>query len=175
VLGGFHTCQGLAVADNGDRVAVACSGRFDGDSISTLEESGVVVLGTGAGLEPIAQFSAAEVAGQPLGFGVAWAGAQTLLVTSFGSFDGAGDSAESDRVFELALDSASSREVIASKDEPFVLGDVSCAAECGACLVTDAERGVVHRLVVSGGTVQTSEALTVDRVIGLPPRSLGRF
>jgi hypothetical protein len=80
----------------------------------------------------------------------------------------------------LRLDTASERVelVLRSEREPFTLGAVHCAATCGACFATDAQRagGSVLRFALdAAGMLAPPTALRVETQIGLPPRYLGVF
>lgn len=175
VLSGLYECLGLALSPDSQRLALSCAGRFGGDSEPELAEGGVVVVDVAAGLVEVQRFSAKELGASP-GYGISWASKQTLVVTTLGAFGGGGAPARADAVLEIDLVTSEVRELLTSKDEPFTLSDVRCAASCGACFMTDAGRGVAFRAnVADGGRVGTPESLIVDQSIGLPPRWLGQF
>ncbi|MCC6897587.1 MAG: hypothetical protein IT377_01355 [Polyangiaceae bacterium] len=174
VLDGLYECNGLAPSPNGERIAVACSGRFLGGSEPAVGESAVVVVALGPKLTEVARASAAV--GAPFGFGVAWAGESTVVANTFGRLPTSSAGALPDTVVEIALPGLERRTLLESKGDPFTLGDVRCGAACSTCFASDAGRGVVHRLVVDdAGRVGEPTAIDIHDAIGLPPRFLGQF
>jgi hypothetical protein len=169
VLDGLEGCEGFALADDG-RVALGCAGSFGGGSEATIQESGVVVLSTQGFLAEVARFSADSLANTGLGFGIAWASEQKLLVT------GAGSDQEPEPAVLIELDIASGvSRTLLSRESPTTLADVQCAPGCGVCVVADAERGVVAHFQLENGQLGSPREIRVDEVIGLPPQRLGRF
>jgi len=175
VLDGLYECLSLALAPDGQRLALGCAGRFGGTSDPNPNEGGVVIVDTDGPLRELQRVPASALGASP-GYGIDWVGDHTLALTTLGSFGGAGAPARADRVVELALDPVEVRELLTSASEPFTLSDVRSAARCGACFVTDAERGRVFRFPLGAdGHLGQPEAITVDDTIGLPPRWLGQF
>lgn len=175
VLRGVHGCAGLALAPNGDELAVACSGDWGGDGIPELATSALVRVQTQPSLSELTRVPAAAV-GAPLGDAVAYASQTQLLFTTLGRFANGSEPAADDTVQELELTSGSLRELLRSDRVPFSLGDVACDG-CGVCLVADAQRhgGLLHRLVGGASGMAVTATLTLDDGIGLPPRRLGRY
>ena len=184
VLEGLHGCGALALS--GDRLAVACSGVFGGDANASIAESAVVVL-TIEGSVPneLTRHTAADIAGQPIGFAIDFAAADNLLVSALGSF--VGDGADvTDALFSVGLTDGSVQEVWRNQQRPFELGQVRCVAPtamasetsslgCGDCWLADAEASQLHLLQLGAGGIEVVDSLTVETAIGLPPRALGRF
>lgn len=170
VLDGLYECNGLALAPDGQRVAVSCTGRFHGGQEPAVAESGVVVVALGPELEEERRVAALPDA--PFGFSVAWAGPNTLVANTFGRVS----PAKADQLVEIEVESGASRVLLESKGEPFTLGDVSCGAPCKTCFAADAGRGVVHAFDVdASGKLGEPRALEMDDPIGLAPRFLGQF
>jgi hypothetical protein len=175
VLDGLEGCDGLAVAADDDRIALSCLGSFGGTLVATLEQSGVVVLGTAGGLREIARFPAADLADSPLGYGLAFASPNLLLGISSG-FDAEASIAST--AFELDLETGQVRSVAESAPVGGGEGgivDVQCAADCGVCAVADSFRGVLTHYALDQGRLARGRDIRVDENIGLPPQRLGRF
>jgi hypothetical protein len=178
VLEGMHGCTAMALSPSGNRVAVACSGEFAGDSVTTLAESGIVILSLHDGVKETRRFPAAKFGKNPVGGTVAYASDTRIVFTTFGQFDDKGESLREDALVQLDVEAGDFEVLLRSDGRPFTLGDVRCAPTCGVCYVADAKRsgGVIHRFVMGedGGLGARSE-IVVDRTIGLPPRNLGWF
>ncbi|WP_438015575.1 hypothetical protein WMF18_32545 [Sorangium sp. So ce315] len=182
VLDGLHGCTGLAVSPSGARLAVACSGSFGGDATPDLAEAGLVVLARGdGGLVEERRWTAAELGEGAPGFSVAFASEETLLFTTVGRDGVGGERSVGDTLTAIDLSGGEPVVLLRSKELPFSLGEVRCAAACGRCLVADAETdgGVVHRFDVGvgggSGALVRAGAFDVDPRVGLPPRYLGAF
>ncbi len=108
---------------------------------------------------------------------VSYASPTRLVFTTLGRFGDAVAPALDDALVELDLDDGTHRTLLRSTDDPFTLGDVSCDARCGVCLVADAGRdgGVLQRLVVGGSGLEGPTALSLADGIGLPPRHVATF
>jgi hypothetical protein len=175
-LPGARGCSALARSPSGARIAVGCSGSFGGTSTPTLDDAGVVVLRRdGADFVEEARFVAAEVLGDPPGFSLAFASERHVVVPSFGRLATSGEAARDDRLLELDLETGSVRELLRSEREPFTIGEVRCGAACGACFVTDADRGRVVRFSITPGGLASPRSLELGDGVGLPPRYLGGY
>ncbi|WP_233561988.1 hypothetical protein [Sorangium cellulosum] len=182
LLDGLHGCAGLAVSPSGARLAVVCSGSFGGDATANLAEAGVVILARGeGGLVEERRWTAAELGEGSPGFSVAFASEDTVLLTTLGHDAIGGVRPVHDTLTAADLSGGAPRVLLRSKELPFSLGEVRCAAACGRCLVADAETdgGVVHRFDVGAGggsrALVHAGAFHVDPRVGLPPRYLGAF
>ncbi len=178
ILDGMHGCTGMAVSPSGHDVAIACSGEFGGDSISSMAESGIVLLSTQGGIVERRRFPAAKFGQGPVAGSIAYASDTRLVFTTFGQFEEGGQPERQDALVQLDSDRGDFEVLLHSDGEPFSFGDVACAPNCQACFVADAVRhgGVVHRYAVDDrGDLIDREELVVDREIGLPPRDLGWF
>lgn len=176
VLPGLHGCAGLALARRAPlALAVACSGKFGGDSAPTLVESGVAIL-AGDPLAVVASHEAAAI-GQPFGLSLAFADG-AILTTALGAFGSGGAPDTLDRLLRIG-EAGEPAALLSSASRPFELGEVACAlsdddeAGCGRCFAADAERGALHRLDAAASAIEAT--LPIDDGIGLPPRYLGRF
>lgn len=185
LLDGLHGCTGFAVSPSGARLAVVCSGSFGGDSTANLAEAGVVILARGQedddGLVEERRWTAAELGEGSPGFSVAFASEDTILFTTLGRDAIGGERPVDDTLTAVDLSGGAPGVLLRSKELPFSLGEVRCAAACGRCLVADAETdgGVVHRFDVGAGggsrALVHAGAFHVDPRVGLPPRYLGAF
>lgn len=176
-LEGMHGCISMTVSPSRHEIAVACAGEFAGDSVSSVADSGVVLLSTEGALAERRRFPAAKF---DLGTtaSVAYAGDTSLVVTTFGQFESADDPKRQDALLQVNTDTGDFEVLLRSEDTPFSFGDLRCAPACHVCFLADATRdgGVLHRFSVGpDGTLGTREQVVVDREIGLPPRNLGWF
>ncbi len=177
-LDGLHGCTAMALSPAGDELAVACSGEFAGDSMTTLSHSGIVLVSVGTTFEERRRFPAAKFGTGPVGGAIAYTSDTRLVFTTFGQFAEQGQAYREDAFVQLEVDSGQFEVVLRSEGEPFSLGDVRCATECGVCFLADAKRdgGVLHRFTLGeGGQLGDRSEIVVDRGIGLPPRNLGWF
>jgi hypothetical protein len=168
VLDGVHSCTALALAPDESEIALGCNGTWNLTSDPDPATSYVVRVGISPELHELERRSALEIGSAPFGFGLDYASEARLLATRFGS-----ENQRPDSLVELELDGGPARELLSSA--AFSLGDVRCAARCGVCFATDADRGVVHRLELAAGGLGSRQEIVVDTVVGLPPRWLGRF
>lgn len=178
VVTGSRGCAGLAATPDGARFAVACSGTFGGSLTPTLDGAGIAILDRGPdGVLAVSGFIPAASLGEaPPSFSLDFASHDRLVVATFGELDDTGDVRRTDRLLELDIPSATTRELVASNAEAFALGDVRCAPACGACVVADASRGAVLRFpIAEDGSLGAHEIVPVDDGYGLPPRYLGAY
>jgi len=177
VLDGVHGCSGLALSPDGSEVALACTGEWGGDGVPDLAGSALVRVRTAPPLVELGRTPAAALGERPVGMSVSYASPTRLVFTTLGRFGDAVAPALDDALVELDLDDGTHRTLLRSTDDPFTLGDVSCDARCGVCLVADAGRdgGVLQRLVVGGSGLEGPTALSLADGIGLPPRHVATF
>jgi hypothetical protein len=183
LLEGLHGCSALALEPVTDapRLAVGCSGHFDGDGNATVAASGVALLSTAASApSEIARYAAADI-GAPVGFGLAFADGPRLLLTTLGNPGIGGRAAVPDTLVALALDSGVATTI--AHADPFAFGELRCATPvaggdttgCGSCWIGDAGRTMLHRIALDGAVPALAESITVETAVGLPPRGIGRF
>ena len=171
VLDGLYECNGLGLSPDGVRVALSCSGRFNGGSDPSLAESGIVVVELVPELKEVLRIPAVAA---PFGFAVAWAGLHTLLANTFGAFADGSAPERPDRIVEIDTETQAMRTLVEA--EAFKLSDVRCASACKVCFATDADHGVLRRFeIADDGHLEAPTSITVDSAIGLPPRVLGQF
>lgn len=168
VLDAAHSCSALAIAPDERELAVACSGVWNGGPEPDPAFSSVVRVGIEGGLAELGRFGALELGGAPFGQALDYAAQQTLVATRLGREDG-----RPDTLVEIDVASGAARELVSSA--PFSLGDVRCAAACGACFASDADRHLLYRFEVASGGLEPPLPLVADTVIGLPPTWIGRF
>jgi hypothetical protein len=191
VLGGLQGCSGLGLAPDQSRLAVSCSGAFQGGTTPVLAQAGLAVLsiatggagsggagGNGAGEQgptEIARYRAVELGSQPLGFAVDFVDRDRVLVTAFGRFAAGNEPAVQDALIEVDLASGQHQVLLRGQELPFSLGEVRCAAPCEGCFVADAEQGLLHRFVPGAQWLELEQSVAPAPEIGLPPRMVGRF
>jgi hypothetical protein len=167
---GLQSCGRVAVSPSGKVAAIACSSlenmktrKFDPalsdivvyDATTTPpSETRRLGLGTklGAGLQPA----------------IAFAGEDAIVAMTYG-----GNATPGDTVFTV---SATTGDVTAlgQATMPVALGGLHCAPGCGdICLLSDAERNKLRRWHFEGGLFTSLDDVTVDTIVGLPPRDIG--
>ena len=165
-LPGLKGCSLMKLSPNKERIAVACTGEFGGDSNAEISSSGVALLDATDLNAPIGRLYHDSLS-QPLGFSLGFLDDDRLLAIGMGKLDPSnGSILEPDRLFRFSLNdpSAEPKLLLESKDKAFVLGGISC--DCGTCLVTDAERNSAFFVKSEDESV---EALSYQGE--LPPRS----
>ena len=174
-LSGLHGCGALALAPDGETVAVACAGEFGGDSVADTSSSGIALVGTAPSLSTLKTIEADALGGDPVAYGIDFASQDMLLVSTFGRFEGPDGPARPDRLMSVQLENGDSDVLLESQGTPFSLGDIACAPACRVCFAADASRdgGVVHRFDVKGGGIVDEHAIVAERDVRLPPRDLG--
>jgi len=180
IVSGSRGCSALALSPNGERLAVGCSGSFvetsPGVIGSVLAESGISLLRIDGGELSLEQrIAASELGDDPVSFSLAFADDDTLIASTFGQLADDGTQARPDRLLAIDVDTGEALELLSTLEKPFSLGDVRCEPTCGACFAADADRRVVHRFAIEGGTVGARTAIAIDDGIGLPPRYLGAY
>ena len=177
-LGGLRGCDGLALSPDQAQLAVICSGVDLRSTHPALDGSGIALVDISAAPRLSKTFDAADLTSNPLAFSVTYAGPQLLFFGTLGHFDDAGAVAAEDTLLELDTTSAKIGQVLQSQSQPFSLGAIHCALECGVCFAADAERagGSVLRFAVDpSGKLDAPQAERAETRVGLPPRYLGAF
>jgi len=178
VLGELRGCDALAVAPDGQQLAIACSGDDLRHMPPSIEHSGLALVDI-TGEAVLAQhFEAATWGSMPLGFALDYAAPGLILTSKLGYLEESGAVGALDSLLQLDLTTGKSETVLQSLNQPFTLGAIRCATACGACFVADAERagGSVLRFPVdAAGALAEPNAIRVETRVGLPPRYLSVF
>ena len=168
---GLYGCGRVAVSPSGERLAVACSSRFDAEAMEyDPATSDIVIFDARTSppeeLERLGVGTALGAAVQP---SLAFASEDVILATAF-----AGGAAAGDRAFSVSI---ATGEVtpLAEATQSYAFGGVHCSPGCGdVCLLSDAEKNKLRRWkVTADGALEPLEDATVDTEIGLPPRGIG--
>lgn len=180
VLQGLHGCSSVVLAPSQDELAVACSGEFGGDSEPDAAGSALVQLeleGEGASLRlRERRRRAASVFGEaPLAFGLAYAGEERLLVSTFGRFAQGSSPMIDDTVLEVSRWGDEQRLLLRSTREPFSLRALRCPQPAPTCAVADASRGVLHWFHRGEQGLEPLGARRVESAVGLPPTVIGEY
>lgn len=178
LLDGLHGCDSMALSPDQSQLAIACTGDDLRSSSPKLAGSGLALVDISGAPRIASRFDASDLGSDPVGFGLDYAAPGLLFFGTLGHFDDAGAVAAEDTLLELDTESAEITEVLRSQSQPFSLGGIHCALECGACFAADAERagGSVLRFAVdAAGKLDTPEAVRAETRVGLPPRYLGAF
>jgi hypothetical protein len=167
---GLASCGRVAVSPSGKVAAIACSSpenmtthQFD----PTLSD--VVVYD--ATLAPPREMRRLGL-GAKLGAGIqpsiAFAGEDAIVAMTYG-----GNATVGDTVFAVSAVTGAVT-ALGQSTMPYVLAGVHCAPGCGdVCLVCDAERNKLRRWQFAAGQLVALDDVTVDTLVGLPPRDIG--
>lgn len=174
---GLKACGRPALSPNGELLAVACTGDIDPRGApSNLDESALVLLdATQSPPVELRRFSAAALAGGALQNDVEFANDEVVLLKTQTSIEGA----ENNRWLAFHVDQDRAETLLEAmpdangKGKGIVYGGMSCAPGCSdVCLLADADRGLLQRVRVDGGNLELLAPVTVERMVGLPPRDL---
>lgn len=171
-LPGLRNCNALALAPAGGRVAVGCTGVIPLDGPAPLDGGGIAVVDLDDGA--VTTHVDDDVLGAPPAFSITFASDEALLVPTFG-WKAFGDEqgGEDDSLHLVPLDGSAPVSLL--ETAAFELGEARCATACGSCLVADGERGVLHRLTVTGTAAEPAGEVAIDDGIGLDPRYVGEL
>jgi hypothetical protein len=178
VLDGLCGCDGLALSPDGKELAVSCSGDDLRSPEPKLDASGIALIDIAGPPRLSKRFKAADLGSNPIGFTLAYVAPGALFFGNLGHLASTGVELVPDSLLRLDTDTAQVTEVLRSESQPFSLGGVRCALECGACFATDAERagGSVLRFPIdAAGVLAAPTAVRAETRVGLPPRGLGVF
>jgi hypothetical protein len=167
---GLQSCGRVAVSPGGTLLAIACSGKYDFASKSfDMTESDIVIFDrTTTPPREIRRLGLAKKLGAGIQPEPVFASDQTLVVTTYGG-DNTGDA-----VFGVDAVSADATPLFQAT-QSYVLEGLRCAPGCNdICLLADAETNQLRRWhVASGSAFERLDDLTVETIIGLPPRTVG--
>lgn len=178
LLEGLRGCSTLAVAPDQGELAIACTGDDLASSPPNLSGSGLAIVDVSGAARLSKRFRAQDLAGDAVGFGLAYPADGVLLFSTLGYRQPSGAVGSLDALLWLDIASGQAERVLSAESEPFTLGSVRCASTCGACFATDAQRagGSVLRFAVgSEGRLEPPRVRRVETRIGLPPRYLSGF
>ncbi|WP_437839287.1 hypothetical protein [Sorangium sp. So ce1153] len=168
---GLYSCGRVAVSPSGDRLAVACSSRFDADAMKFDPATSDIVIYDARSTPPreLERLGVARKLDAGIQPSLAFASEDVLLAKTYG-----GNASPGDTVFSVNI-TTGDVATLGEATQPFVLGGVHCSPGCGdVCLVSDAEKNKLRRWkVTANGALEPLEDVTVDTEIGLPPRSIG--
>jgi hypothetical protein len=178
LLDGLRGCDGLSSSPEQSQLAVSCSGDDLRSSLPKLDGSGIALVDISAVPRLVTIFDASALSSNPLGFSLDYAASNVLFLGTLGHLADTGVDLAPDTLLELDTSTSQVTEVLRSQSQPFSLGAVRCALQCGACFATDAERagGSVLRFALdAAGKLDTPKAVRAETRVGLPPRYLGAF
>ncbi|WP_437927808.1 hypothetical protein WMF37_00805 [Sorangium sp. So ce291] len=168
---GLHGCGRVAVSPSGERLAVACSSRFDADAMKFDPATSDIVIYDASSSPPreLKRLGVARKLDAGIQPSLAFASEDVLLAKTYGGNASAGDS-----VFSVSVTTGDVTP-LGEASQPFVFGGVRCSPGCGdVCLLSDAEKNKLRRWkVTANGALEPLEDVAVDTEIGLPPRSIG--
>ncbi|WP_437873228.1 YncE family protein [Sorangium sp. So ce363] len=168
---GLYGCGRLAVSPSGERLAVACSSRFDAEAMEYDPATSDIVIYDARTSPPeeIERLGVARALGAAVQPTLAFASEDVLLGTAY-----AGGAFAGDRAFSVSI-ATGEVTTLAEATQSYAFGGVHCSPGCGdVCLLSDAERSKLRRWkVAANGALEPLEDATVDTEIGLPPRGIG--
>ncbi len=166
---GMTGCSGVALEPTGLRLALSCTGAFDGDAEPSLGTGGIVVFDVAGAITEVARLPAKDYLGAPPGFGIDWATDDSLMITTLGSLS----AGRPDTV--RVLDVPTGRVRTLSEPSAYSVEGVACAARCGACFTSDAEKNALAQWDVASGVPALRGHVVVERRFGFGPRQIGTF
>lgn len=177
-LEGRKACSRATLSPDESKFAVVCTGALtpSGETESLTQSAVILFDAKERPLKEIATFEAEDLLGVPLQADVAFVSDDSILLKTQTPWGGEGNN----QLFSLDLESGATERLLeASPDEEgngkgLVYGSLVCAPGCSAyCLMTDADEGVVQRVLVgSDGKLTVDTPVTVEHEIGLPPVSM---
>jgi hypothetical protein len=167
---GLQSCGRVALSPSGRVAAIACSGVVDmttgqwNPAVSDI----VVYDATRTPPRETRRFGLGVKLGAALQPAIAFAGEDAIVAMTYG-----GNVTPGDTVFAVRA-STGGVTTLGEATKPVVLGGLHCAPGCGdVCLLTDAERNKLRRWHFDDGTFTPLDDISVDTIVGLPPRDLG--
>jgi hypothetical protein len=170
-IAGLTNCGRVAVSPSGRLAAIACSSKRDSSTkLYDPATSDIVVYDTTT-IPPteLRRLGVAAKLNSGIQPALTFATEDAILAKTYGGNATTGDTA----IVVSATTGAVTN--LAETTKPYVLGGLHCSPGCGnVCLMSDAERSRLRRWSVSeDGAFTALQDVTVDTVIGLPPRSIG--
>lgn len=176
-LPGLKDCGRPVLSPDGTKLAMACTGRIEGDgSIEDIDQSAILLFDPSQ--DPpveVARFSAEDLVGEPLQDNLAFVSDDHLLFKTQTPYGGT----TNNRVFSFQLSTEAVTELFEARPDPatggkgIVFGAIRCAPGCtDVCLMTDSDRGVLQRFRLTGTGVKRLSPIEVEDGVGLPPVGL---
>ncbi len=170
-IAGVKNCGRLAKSPSGKLGAIACSSQFDGTTYKyNPAESDIVLFDlTTTPPKELRRLGLAQALDAGLQPTLEFASESQLVALTYG-----GNSTAGDRALAADVDSGAYEGLLESA-APYSLGGLHCAPGCGdICVIADAEAGKLRRFSLStAGKFTPLDDVTVDSIIGLPPRAIG--
>jgi hypothetical protein len=167
---GLQNCGRVAVSPSGKRAAIACSSKEDPSTNSYDPTTSDIVVYDATQTPPIEvrRLGLGAKLGAGLQTALVFAGEDALVALTYG-----GNATPGDTVFAVSATTGIVTP-LGQSTMPFVFGGLHCAPGCGdVCLLTDAEKSQLRRWQFTGGAFTALDDVTVDTVVGLPPRDMG--
>jgi hypothetical protein len=169
-VAGLQSCGRVAVSPSGKSAAIACSSQENMSTHQFDPTQSDIVIYDSTRSPPL------EV--QRLGLGmklnaglqtdIAFASDDILVATTYG-----GSATPGDTVFSVSVTTGEVTE-LGQATMPYVFEGLHCSPGCGdVCLLSDAERTKLRRWQLVGATMAPLADVTVDTIVGLPPRDIG--
>lgn len=176
-LSGHKNCGKLALSPDGERLAIACSGRIDQRGIAeSVSQSALLLLDPDTRpLELVEVFPAAELFDFPMQGAVTFVDDERVLLKSQTPFGGKGNNT----LYALELASGQATALLAAQanedgsGKGLVFGGMACAPGCALpCIVADADRRVLQRIQPTPAGFELLEPVRVESRVGLQPLDL---
>jgi hypothetical protein len=176
-LDGLKECGRPTLSPEGSRLAMACTGRIEGDgTIEDIAQSAIVLFDPSE--DPpteIERYTAEDLVGEPIQDNIEFASDGLVLFKTQTPYGGT----TNNRLLALDLDRGTVTELLEARPDPdlggkgIAFGSIRCAPGCSnVCLMTDSDRGVLQRVRVKNGSVDLLAPLRVEDNVGLPPVGL---
>ncbi len=167
---GLQACGRVAVTPSGKLAAIACSSmeNMTTNTFTPAMSDIVIYDATQTPPKEVRRLGLGVKLNAGLQAAIAFASEDAIVATTYG-----GNATPGDTVFTV---SARTGDVtpLGTATMPYVFGGLHCAPGCGdICLLSDAEKNKLLRWQFDNGAFTSLDDVTVDAVVGLPPRDLG--
>ncbi len=168
---GLSNCGRLALSPSGKLAAIACSSLPKPPTYQYDPATSDIVIFDAASAPPkeLRRLGVAKKLNAGIQPEIAFATEDAIFAKTFG-----GNATPGDTAF---VANATTGEVthLAAAAKAIVFGGIHCSPGCGdVCLLSDAERNKLRRWgVTAAGSLTALDDITVETVIGLPPRAMG--
>jgi len=168
---GLQSCGRVVTSPSRKLAAIACS-SLENTTTNKFDPSASDIVVYDATVSPpkeLRRLGVATKLNSGIQTEIAFATEDAILALTYG-----GNATPGDTVFAVSATTGAVTS-LGQATMPYVLFGMHCSPGCGdVCLLSDAERNKLRRWqVASDGTFMPLADVTVDTVVGLPPRSIG--
>jgi hypothetical protein len=177
VFPGIENCKDLTLSPDGQKLALACTGNYSPDALST---SAIIVLSSAKTPELLQQFPAAEIGGEQINT-LEFTTNSTLAYTTYGRLSATFETIAVDtlRILDLGSGKADLEVSASSTGAAYALNEIRCIPETATCLLADgspAAEAVRNFEVDAAGRLHERAPISIEKDgLLLPPRYIGVY